>query len=59
MPEVGLHRCLAMWYKIVRICYKNHAFLWQIANECNSVASERHSESSELTAEALQFNSDP
>ena len=33
-PEVGLSRCLARWYKIVRICYKNHAFLWQTAIQC-------------------------
>ena len=49
---------LARWNKIVRICYKYHAFLWQIANECNSVASERTSEPSELTSEALELNSD-
>ena len=33
--------------------------MWQIANECNSVASERNSEPSELTSEALDPNSDP
>ena len=58
IPEVGLGPGLAMWYKIVRICYKNHAILWQIANEWYSEASERNSEASERTSEALELNSD-
>ena len=47
------------WYKIARICHKNHAFLWQIANECNSVASEPSSETPEFTSDALELNSAP
>ena len=58
LPEVVLEREVARWYKIVRICYENHALLWQIANECYSVASERKSGPSELTSEALEFNFD-